>query len=43
MEALDAALSTPPEKKAEMMKKAYKYASRRTFANWVESFLKDLK
>jgi len=43
MEALDAALSTPPENKAEMMKKAYKYASRRTFANWVESFLKDLK
>ena len=25
------------------MKKAYKYSSRRTFSNWVESFLKDLK
>lgn len=26
-----------------MMKKAYKYSSRRTFGSWVESFLKDLK
>jgi trehalose-6-phosphate synthase len=43
MEALDAGLSTPPDKKEEMMKKAYKYAKKRTFANWVESFLKDLK
>ena len=43
MEALDAGLSTPPDKKEEMMKKAYKYTAKRTFANWVESFLKDLK
>lgn len=43
MEALDAGLSTPPAKKEEMMKKAYKYTAKRTFANWVESFLKDLK
>lgn len=43
MEALDAGLSTSPDKKAEMMKKAYKYASKRTFSTWVESFLKDLK
>jgi len=41
--ALDAALSTPNDKKAEMMSRGYTYSSRRTFKNWVESFLKDLK
>jgi hypothetical protein len=43
MQALDSSLSTPPEKKAEMMKLAYKYSSARTFKSWVENFLKDLK
>jgi trehalose-6-phosphate synthase len=42
-QSLDAALSTPPEKKAEMMSIAYKYTSRRTFKLWVESFLTSLK
>jgi trehalose-6-phosphate synthase len=43
MQALDTSLSTPPEKKAEMMKLAYKYSSARSFKSWVENFLKDLK
>jgi trehalose-6-phosphate synthase len=43
MQALDSNLSTPPEKKAEMMKRAYKISSVRSFKSWVENFLKDLK
>jgi|LakMenEpi03Aug12_release.lakeMendotaPanAssembly.Ray.scaffolds.fasta_scaffold6912317_1 trehalose-6-phosphate synthase len=42
-QALDSALSTTTDKKAEMMSRAYTYSSRRTFKKWVDSFLKDLK
>jgi hypothetical protein len=41
--ALDTALSTPHDKKAEMMAKAYKYSSNRSFKKWVESFLYHMK
>lgn len=43
MHALDSCLSTGPEEKAKMMKRAYKYSSKRNFYEWVENFLKDLK
>jgi trehalose-6-phosphate synthase len=41
--ALDTALSTPNDKKAEMMEKAHKYSSKQSFVKWVEAFLQYMK
>lgn len=41
--SLDTCLSSSSQKKEEMMKRAYKFCSHRTFYSWVENFLKDLK
>ena len=41
--ALEKCLKASPEEKSELMKRAFLYCNGRTFRNWVETFLKELK